>query len=144
MNAKLSLRLGAFVVAIAAALWFADMGTSDTPDATPPETTTPASAQTSGSSTAPGMVAHVDPVTGEILETPPPSEVYAAEKRPHQVQSAPEPDDGGGEMIRLNGAFEHSMVATVEPGEKPTAECVPSEQAPQCTDETHDHDDEEK
>jgi hypothetical protein len=71
----------------------------------------------------PGMEAHVDPDSGELVPepvTPRPAESLPAPLPPLAEEAAP----GGGTMVRLNGQFMSNVVATVNPDGSVRIECV--------------------
>ncbi|MFQ5479386.1 MAG: post-PEP-CTERM-1 domain-containing protein [Candidatus Binatia bacterium] len=76
-----------------------------------------------------GMKAHIDPETGEFLDSPPVGSVgraspaITAGRPPEPAVEVPSPVPGGGVMIDLNGRFQAEFVATVGPDGKLSTDC---------------------
>ncbi len=71
---------------------------------------------------APGMIIHIDPITGEIVSTPAtplPTDKLTTET-PKELRVVPSPVPGGGVMIELDDRFSTPQKATVEADGKVT------------------------
>jgi hypothetical protein len=70
-----------------------------------------------GREKAPGVVVHIDPITGEFLPEPPAYSVatpQAAKAPEPQFFEVPSTVPGGGVVVELKGHFRTPLVATIE------------------------------
>ena len=135
MKMNRSLRLVVVVVVAVVAVWIARSG-QDAPPVTSDQ-----NIETAAPAAQSGMIAHIDPVTGEPVETPPPAMAAEAGKDGSDAIYVEEPSPGGGVMVQLNGGFQHSAVATVGDSDSVTIECVPEAHAPNGNDAKQSHPD---
>ena len=117
------LSLAVLLVAAVAAIWIAPSG-EEAPLAPPGQTL-----DAQPSTQSPGMIVHIDPVTGERLETAPEGLLVQPDRGDEEVTLVQEPAPGGGVMVLMRGQYHQSMVATVGESESVTVECVPKDQA---------------
>ena len=86
---------------------------------------------TAASGRASGLVAHIDPTTGEFLPDPPadrvapPRAAEAAKASAPQLYEVPSPTPGGGVMIDLQDQFQTPLAATMDADGKVTVKHKP-------------------
>jgi len=121
---------GSLALAVVAlvAIWIGQSG-DDAPPTTPGQN--PDIQQT------PGMVGHIDPETGEFVQTAPADQGSEPGTGRATDDLGVEPAPGGGEMVIVGDRFHQSATAVAD-SDGVTIECVPKEHAPDGSDASED------